>query len=193
MSDANAIILGYAKIFTAPQGEAFPAASVAYGSSWGGNWLYLGDTLEPLSFGGDRTQFDVEIQQAITPVKSIITKEERTIETVMAEHNVILLNSLLLGTLVGQAGTPSYYYTIDFGGKTIPNVVAVGFEALWQTAAGVQTPVRWMFYRGSIVQNGPIVYDKNGVAGLPVKINTYVDTSQPANKQMGRFQVVTAA
>lgn len=193
MSDPNAIILGYAKIWTAPYGSAFPAASVAYGTAWGGSWLYLGDTLEPLSFGGNRATFAVEIQQSTSIVKEIVTKDERNFKTVMAEHNVLMLNQLLLGTLVGTAGTPSYYYTIDYGGSAIPNVLAVGFEALWQTAAGVQTPIRWMFYRGSIIQDGDIKYDKGGVAGVPINIKTYVDTTQVAGKQIGRFQIVVAA
>lgn len=195
MSDPNAIILGYAKIWTAPVGTAFPAATIAFGTAWGGAWLYLGDTLEPLSFGGDRAQFDVMIQQSTSIVKSIITQDQRNFSTVMAEHDILLLNQLLLGTVVNTApgsGTPGYY-TIDFGGKSIPNVLAVGFEAIWQNEAGVQTPIRWMFYRGSIIQNGEIVYDKEGVAGVPINIMTYTDLTQPVNKQLGRLQLVYSA
>lgn len=191
MSDSNAIILGYAKIWTAPQGTAFPAATLAYGASWP-SFLYLGDTLEPLTLGGDREQFDVEIQQSISVVKSIITKDEKNFTTVMAEHDILLLNQLLLGTAVNTApgsGTPGYY-TLDYGGKQIPNVLTVGFEALWQDAAGNQTPIRWMFYKASIIQDGDIVYDKGGVAGIPIRIQTYNDSTQPVNKQMGRLQIV---
>jgi hypothetical protein len=195
MSDANNIILGYAKVWTAPYGEAFPAATIGYGTSWGGNWTYLGDTLEPLSFGGDRTQFDVEIQQATTAVKSVITKDERNFKTVMSEHTTTVLNQLLLGTLVNTApgsGT-SGYYTIDFGGNQIPNILAVGFEANYQLAAGTQLPIRWMFYRGSILQDGDIVYDRDGVAGIPVNIKTYIDTTKASGKQLGRLQIVYSA
>lgn len=195
MADANAIVLGYAKIWTAPYGSAFPAATIGYGTAWGGSWTYLGDTLEPLTFGGDRTQFDVEIQQAIAPVKSIITKDQRSFSTVMAEHDILLFNQLLLGTAVNTApgsSTPGYY-TLDYGGKQIPNVLAVGFESLWQKPDGTQTPIRWMFYRGSIMQDGDISYDKNGVAGVPIRIATYTDTTQTANKQTGRLQIVYAA
>lgn len=195
MTDANNIILGYAKIWTAAYGEAFPAATIGYGTAWGGGWTYLGDTLEPLSFGGDRTQFDVEIQQATTAIKSVITKDERNFKTVMSEHTTTILNQLLLGTLVNTApgsGT-SGYYTIDFGGSQIPNVLAVGFEALYQLASGTQLPIRWMFYRGSILQDGDIVYDRDGVAGIPVNIKTYADTTKVAGKQLGRLQIVYSA
>lgn len=187
---ADDIILGYAKIWTAPTGTAFPAATLAYGAAWP-NFTYFGDTLEALSFGGDRATFDVEIQQAITAVKTLITKDERNFKTKMARHDINMLNQLLLGTLVATSGTP-YYYTIDFGGKTIPNVLTVGFEALWQTDAGVQTPIRWMFYRGSIMQDGDIVYDKAGVAGVPINIRTYVDSTQPVGKQLGRLQIIVS-
>lgn len=195
MTDANNIILGYAKIYTAPYGTAFPAATVAYGASWGGSWTYLGDTLEPLSFGGDRSQFDVEIQQATAPVKSIITKETRNFKTKLSEHQATAINYLLLGTSVNTApgsGTKGYY-TIDFGGNQIPNVLAVGFEALYQLTDGTQLPIRWMFYKGSVLQDGDIVYDKAGVAGIPVNIKTYADTTQTAGKQMGRLQIVYSA
>lgn len=192
MSDPNNIILGYAKIWTAPYGTAFPAATIAYAASWGGAWTYLGDTLEPLTFGGDRATFQVEIQQSTSVIKEVITKDERNFKTVLAEHSAANLNQLLLGTLVTTApgsGTPGYY-TIDFGGSAIPNILAVGFEALFQNAAGVQTPIRWMFYRGSILQDGDVVYDKAGVAGIPINIKAYVDTTQAAGKQLGRYQEV---
>ena len=190
-SASDDIVVGYAKIFTAAYGTAFPAPTVAFGASWGAGWTYLGDTLEPLSMGGDRSMFDVEIQQAIAPVKSIITKDERNFKTKMARHNVLMLNQLLLGTLTAVGGSP-YYYTIEFGGKSVPNVLAVGFEALWQTEDGVQTPIRWMFWRGSIMQDGDIVYDKAAVAGVPVNIKTYFDTTKTTNKQVGRLDIVVA-
>lgn len=195
MTDANNIIVGYARIYTAPYGETFPAATLAYGTTWGGNWTYLGDTVEPLSFGGDRTQFDVEIQQAIAPVKSIITKETRNFKTKLSEHDALALNQLLLGTSVNTApgsGTKGYY-TIDFGGNQVPNILAVGFEALYQLTSGTQLPIRWMFYKGSIMQDGDIVYDKAGVAGIPINIKTYVDTTKATNKQLGRLQIVYSA
>lgn len=195
MADANAIILGFAKIWTAPYGTAFPTATIAYGSAWGGAWTYLGDTLEPLTLGGDRAQFEVEIQQALSPVKTIITKDSKSFSTTMAEHDILLFNQLLLGTAVNTApgsGTPGYY-TLDYGGKSTPNILAVGFESLWQNAAGTQTPIRWMFYRGQIIMDGEITYDKNGVAGIPIRINTLTDSTQATNRQMGRLQIVYSA
>ena len=195
MTDANNIILGYAKIWTAPYGTAFPAATIAFGTSWGGSWAYLGDTLTPLSFGGERTQFDVEIQQATAPVKSIITKETRNFKTSLSEHQATALNYLLLGTSVNTApgtGTKGYY-TIDFGGNQIPNVLAVGFEALYQLTDGTQFPMRWMFYKGSILQDGDIVYDRAGVAGIPINIKTYADTTKVVGKQIGRFEQIYSA
>jgi hypothetical protein len=191
MSDPNAIILGYAKIWTAPYGEAFPSAAIGFGVAWGGNWAYLGDTTEPLTFGGTRNTFQVEIQQSTSVIKEIITKDERNFKTSLAEHNATALNQLLLGTLVNvQTGGSPYYYAIDFGGNAIPNVLSVGFEAVYQLAAGTQYPLRWMFYRGSIMQDGDIKYDKAGVASIPINITTFVDTTKAAGKQLGRYQAV---
>lgn len=188
------ILIGYAKIWTAPVGEAFPAATVGYGVAWGGNWAYLGDTLEPLSLTVDRTTFEVEIQQSNQPVKQSITAQPINFSTTMAEHTITILNKVLLGTAVSTAaatGVPGYD-TLEFGGETTPNVLAVGFEALYQTAANVSLPVRYMFWRGSITLNGDIPFDKGAPAGVPINIQVLSDTTQAVGHQTGRIQIVNA-
>lgn len=188
------ILIGYAKIWTAPVGTAFPAATVAYGASWGGSWAYLGDTLEPLTLTVDRTTFEVEIQQSNQAVKQAITGQPISFSTTMAEHTADLLNKVLLGTVVttpAATGVPGYD-TLEFGGETIPNVLAVGFEALYVTAANVSLPVRYMFYRGSITMGGDISFDKGAAAGIPVNVQVLSDTSKAVGKQTGRIQIVNS-
>jgi len=124
---ADDIILGYAKIWTAPTGTAFPAPSIGYGVDWGGAWTYFGDTLTPLTFGGERAVYDVMIQQSTASQKSIVTKDEHNFKTVMARHDVNMFNLLLLGTLTNTApgsGTPGYY-SIVFGGTQSPTRLPV--------------------------------------------------------------------
>lgn len=189
---ADDIILGYAKIWTAPTGTAFPAPSIGYGVAWGGAWTYFGDTLTPLAFGGDRAVYDVMIQQSTASQKSIVTKDEHNFKTVMARHDVNMFNLLLLGTLTNTApgsGTPGYY-SIVFGGAQSPTRLAVGFEALYQTDAGVKTAIRWMFYLGSVLMDGDIVYDREKEAGIPINIKTYSDTTKAVGQQSGRFDLI---
>lgn len=189
------ILIGYAKIWTAPVGTAFPAASIGYGVAWGGAWTYLGDTLEPLSLTIERTTFEVMIQQSNQPVKQAITDQPINFSTTMAEHTAGLLNKVLLGTVVTTApatGVPGYD-TLEFGGETTPNVLAVGFEALYQTAANVSLPVRYMFWRGSITLGGDIPFDKGAAAGIPINIQVLSDTTKAVGQQTGRIQIVNVA
>ena len=188
------ILIGYAKIWYAPVGEAFPdETGVAYGVAWGGNWAYLGDTTEPLTLAVDRTVFDVNIQQSNVPVKQSITQQTINLQTTLAEHTITALQLVFLGTPSSAASSTNQraYSQLTFGGETAPALYAWGFEALYKTAANVSLPVRYLFYKGSLTLNGNIPFDKGAVAGIPVQITVLADTTKAIGAQTGIIQQVT--
>lgn len=190
------ILIGYAKIWYAPVGEAFPdETSIGYGIAWGGNWTYLGDTTEPLTLNVERNVFDVEIQQSNVPVKQSITKQTISLKTTLAEHTVVHLQLAFLGTASSTASGSGQkpYSQLQFGGDTNPAYYAWGFEALYQTSTNVNEPVRYLFWKGSLTLDGNIPFDKGKVAGLPVSITVLADTTKPVGYQTGIVQQVTGA
>lgn len=190
------ILVGYAKIWYAPVGTAFPdETTIGYGTAWGGAWTYLGDTLEPLELAVDRETFEVEIQQSNSPVKQSITKQTINLNTTLAEHTVVNLQLAFLGTASSTASGSGQkpYSQLAFGGETAPDVYAWGFEVLYQTSANVNEPVRYLFWKGSLSLNGNISFDKGAAAGIPVSIIMLADTTKPSGIQTGYVQQVTGS
>lgn len=194
MANEN-ILIGYAKVWSAPVGETLPdETSIAYGADWGGNWVYLGDTLEPLELSFDVEKFDVDIQQALAPVKSSRTAQKPMIKSVLAENTVLTLQKMLGGTAtptaagVGQVGFTEF----KFGGETAIDFFAWGFEVVYVDADGVTLPVRYFYHRGSITLDGSISFAKDAAAGIPFEITVLDDTSQPVGEQTGIIHYITA-
>ena len=189
------ILVGYAKIWYAPLGTAFPdETTIGYGVSWP-SWTYLGDTTEPLTLEVDRNVFDVEIQQSNIPVKQSITKQTISLKTTLAEHTVTNLQLAFLGTASSTASGSGQkpYSQLAFGGETNPDYYAFGFEALYQTATNINEPVRYLFWKGSLTLDGNIAFDKGAAAGIPISITILADTSKPVGIQTGYVQQVTGS
>lgn len=190
------IVVGYAKIWYAPTGEADPdETSVAYGADWGGNWTYLGDTLEPLTMATEVERLDIEIQQSTAPVKQNKIKEIFRLNTTMAEHTGTLLNLLFGGTLTATAAGASQkgFDSLVFGGETDIDIYKWGFESLYKDASNNQHPIRYFFHKGSIALNGDVPFDKGAPTGIPIQITILTDTTQSIGEQIGTTHIVKAA
>ena len=190
------ILIGYGKIYRAPVAEANPdETSVAWGAAWGGNWTYLGDTLEPATMGAEFEIVDVNIEQSNAPVKQSRVNEIIRISTSVAEHTATLMQLLLGGTVTTTAAGASQkgFDSLPFGGETNVPIYKWGLEALRVDSTGVSQPVRWFFHKGSVGLNGDIPYDKRNAAGVPIQITMLSDTSQAVGAQLGELQIVTAA
>lgn len=189
------ILIGYAKVWLAPVGEAFPdETSIDYGDAWGGNWEYIGDTLEPLVVAVERNVVAVEIQQATTPVKESITSMVPSLQTTVAVHSMDLLNKVLGGTLTTTAAGAGQkaWQRLQFGGEADIDYFAVGFEALYKTSGNVQEPVRYLFWKGSLTLNGNINFDKGAPTGIPINITILTDTAKALGEQLGEIHYITA-
>lgn len=189
------ILIGYARLWLAPVGEAFPdETTIDYGDAWGGNWAYVGDTLEPLVVALERNIVSVEIQQATTPVKESIVSMVPSLQTTVAVHSMTLLNQILGGTLTTTAAGASQkgWQRLQYGGEADIDYFAVGFEALYKTSLNVQEPVRYLYWKGSLTLNGNINFDKGAPTGIPINITILTDTSQASGMQLGEIHYITA-
>lgn len=189
------ILVTPATIYYAPVGEALPdETSVGYGDAWGGNWVDLGYTLEPVSLSYETETFELEVEQITLPVRRVRTKETVMIETSLAEMTATNLALVVDGTAtttaagVGQVG----FDEILAGGSVDLSEYAWGFEGFRVTAANVRLPVRVFLYRGQAVLNGQLTFAKGAGVGIPIQIKALPDTTQTAGEQILVIHNVTA-
>ncbi len=189
------ILVTPATIYYAPVGEALPdESSIDYGEAWGGNWVNLGFTLEPVALSYETETFELEVEQITLPVRRVRTKETVMIETALAEMTGANLALVVDGTVtttaagVGQVG----FDEILAGGSVDLSEYAWGFEGFRVTSANVRLPVRMFLYRGNAVLNGQLTFAKGAGVGIPIQIKALPDTTQDAGEQILVIHNVTA-
>lgn len=189
------ILVTPATIYYAPVGETLPdESSIDYGEAWGGNWVNLGYTLEPVSLSYETETFELEVEQITLPVRRVRTKETVMIETTLAEMTATNLALVVDGTAtttaagVGQVG----FDEILAGGSVDLSEYAWGFEGFRVTAANVRLPVRMFLYKGNAVLNGQLTFAKGAGVGIPIQIKALPDTTQDPGEQILVIHNVTA-
>jgi hypothetical protein len=190
------ILAAPARVLYAPVGETLPSEnSVAFGGVWGGNWVSVGYTLEPVVLKYERSMETVRGQQSPAPLKRFITEEEATIETTLAEFTGDNLNLALDGTLTKTAAGASQVQKeeIESGGDYNLTERAWGFEGLYEDASGNQFPVRMFIYKGVATINGDLQFSREEATGIPLVINCNADVNKTAGKQLMKIQKVLAA
>ena len=189
------ILLSPARIFKAPIGEALPNPnSVAYGGTWGGNWVDIGYTLTPITVGYSQDLFKLEVEQITLPVKGLVTMEEVTIETTLAEITAANLTLAFGGSVATTAaGTGQVALEqLTSGGSSSISYYAWGLEGLYIDSSNNQLPVRILIYRGSATLNGSLTFSKKAAVGIPLTINAWADTTKAVGAQLWAFQKTTA-
>lgn len=189
------ILVSGAWLWYAPEDEPRPdETSIDVGEDWGGNWDWLGLTTTPLTLNLASEEFEVDVQQLSTAILSSITSEEITLTTTLAEQTAAYLELLFGGNITTTAAGASQrgYTELKFGGRTTRTVYSVGFEVIHTIANGTRLPLRLFFHRAQLTLSGDIVYDKGGVAGLPISITVLADDAQATDEKLGVWQKVTA-
>lgn len=190
------ILVTPAKIYRAPVATAVPdETSVAYGAAWGGAWVDLGYTLEPVSLSYEAETFKLMVEQLTAPVRSVRQEETVSIETVLAEITGANLGLVLDGTVTTTAAGAAQtgYDAVEAGGSPAISEYAWGFEGYRLGASNVKLPVRVFVYRGVAVLNGQLTFAKSAGVGIPLRIEVLPDTEKVAGKQLLLIHNVTAA
>lgn len=189
------ILMSPAKIYYAAVGTALPNPnSVPYGTAWGGTWADLGYTLTPIEVGYSQDLFKLEVEQITLPIKGLITMEEVTIETTLAEITAVNMLLAFGGAVTTTAAGTSQVALEELksGGNSSINYYAWGLEGLYVDSLNNQLPVRILIYRGSAVLNGNLSFSKKAPVGLPLQITAWADTTKALGAQLWTFQKTTA-
>ncbi len=189
------ILITPARVYKAPVGEALPDEStIDYDEAWGGNWVDVGYTLQPLSMSYDRTLFDLMVEQVNGSVKRRVTDEKLMFETVLAEATPTNIQFGIGGSVTTTAAGTSQvaYQELKAGGGLTLDELAWGFEGFYENATGVKFPVRLFVYKANAILNGPLTFAKAAAAGVPLQIQALNDTTKTIGQQKISIQRVTA-
>ena len=195
MSTAD-IIIGPARIFYAPIGEALPdETTIEYGEAWGGNWEEIALTKTPFTMNRDLSTVDVMVEQSTLPVKRVATEEKVAFETTLAELTADYLQLAMEGTVTDTAAGAAQVgmEELEAGGQAILTERTWAVEGLYTTTAGVNFPIRIQIYRATAVLNGELTFGKADSAGIPLRIDALGDLSKAVGKQLFKVQKVLAA
>lgn len=126
----NVVLPGPVRVFIAPYVanaiEAPPANTVAYGASWGGNWVDIGYTKGGGNIKIDEEVYSVTADQSKTPILDRKVGETATLEAVLLEatlenlHTALGIGELTIGSTVTSFGSD--------GDETQPTYVTIGVE-----------------------------------------------------------------
>lgn len=193
------VILGPGKLWRAPVGTASPDEStVAYGATWGGAWVNMGDFPEgsPITISLSEEVYKAYSEQSTVAQAVTRTKREAMVKGALLELTVANWAIALQGTAAATAaagGGQKGYSEIPFGAQTDVTLYKWGIEALRVDAANNNQPIRWFFHKGFFRMTGDVSYSKTKESSLPFEITVIGDSTQSAGQELGVLQIVTAA
>ncbi|RJQ32786.1 MAG: hypothetical protein C4589_00190 [Peptococcaceae bacterium] len=162
-------------VWSAPLGVDRPYEDVAYGANWAG-WKRLGYTSAPLTANLERSRINKMVEQSRTKIGSVVSEENLTLETTLAE---LTLDNLALawgGRVTHQAaGTGQTGYELLRGGGQISlETLQWGMEGLYTNPDGVDLPLR-LFVIGEAQLGGQLTFAKSEQVGIPLRVEASFD------------------
>lgn len=187
-----------AVLWIAPEGEALPdETDIDAGEDWGGEWVKVGFTKEPLSFLYEFEEAELAVEQYLGPLDRRRTEEHGTFETVLSETTALNLAYAAGddGTLVTEeaAGAAQKgYEELEIGNEPRLEKWVAGFEGYFYDDDDNEQPVRVFFTRGTININGELSFSQkdDDYTGIPVQIKALADPDN--NGKLFKWQRVTA-
>ncbi|MEI8167114.1 MAG: hypothetical protein WCG26_12080 [Chloroflexales bacterium] len=195
--NASDIIVTGARVFLAPitaTPVTLPLASVAVGAAWPTGWVDVGFTLEPTKLTYKFDMLEIFVEQSFSPVRRRRTKEEVTVETVLAEHTTGNLATAMAGlstTTAAATGVPGYESFSVGGDPNLPTMM-VGIEGAYNDEENNFFPVRMFLYQATVSDGGTLEFGKDKPAGIPLKLLALPDLTKAKNLQLLLIQRVTA-
>jgi len=169
------ILKSGAVAWIAPTGEAFPdETSVDAGAVWGGNWVRIGYTKEPLKLMYEDEEHDVEVEEVLMAISRKKTGEKSEIETVLSELTADYLQYALDGavTTVSAGSGQKAYEQLLAGDDSEKTVYTIGFEGIRYNSSGVALPLRIGYYRCTLRLNGELKFSRrdDDHTGVPLQV-----------------------
>ena len=182
-------------VYYAPLGSSLPADTVAAGTAWGGAWVKVGYTSEPLTAKPAYTAVDIEIEQALTPVNRVKSKESLELETTLAEFYLDGLQLGIGGTVSPTAAGESQpgKEELDVGGVAALDKRMWGFEGSYIDEDGATFPIRLFVHRATAIVNGNLTFAKANPTGIPLQVSALADMTQSAGERLFKLQKILEA
>lgn len=174
------IIVSPARVLYSPVATTLPANTVLPGGAWPSGWVEIGYTKEPLKFSYTFDALDIFVEQHLGPVGRVKTKEELTLETVLAEFNATNLDVAWDGQPTVQASDE----TFEIGDYRFLAQRQWGFEGDYIDGDGDYLPIRAFVWKATAVAGGELTLSKSDTTGVPLKIAALVDTSQTVKERL---------
>lgn len=178
----------------APVGESLPdETTVAYGASWGGNWVELPRLADPLAMEYTEVSVEADEQDALAPVEDYVTEERFRLRSSFNRTTGDLLALLTGATNTDTAAGASQkaYSRILGGGNPFRTKYVVGFEGYRPDTAGTLQPVRFFFYKARFKLEIGLTQSKRDVSKNFFSIMTFADTSKAVGQQHFEWHIVT--
>lgn len=184
---SNVVIAGPVLVYVATAGEAAPAASIAKGTAWGGNWVEVGFTSGGVELQVETEKFAVETDQYNAPVKDFITKQEATFKFQALEATLTNLKQAMgYGTITSGSTESTLGVSAQDG---IPTAYAFGFEGFAPGATSSASYYRRIIiWNGSPQQPGALSHTKDGVVTVEYNVRALAYPSATASERL--FKVI---
>ena len=191
--NASDIIVTGARVFVAPVGSTLPAPSLAVDAAWPTGWVDVGFTLEPTKLNYKFDVLEIFVEQSMGAVRRRRTKEEASVETVLAEHTggSLALALAAVATTVAATTTVVGYETVTLGGDPNLPLYMVGVEGGYNDADEDFFPIRLFLWLATPADGGTLEYAKDKPAGITLKLNALADASKPRKEQLIKIVRVT--
>lgn len=200
MPEAIADVLkSKAVVWIAPAGEARPdETSVAAGAAWGGNWVKVGWTKEPLTMLYEYETHQFHVEQILAAIDEQKTSESLALETVLSEATALNLDYLSGGdgtnvTTTAAGASQVGYEELDIGDNPVLEKWAVGFEGINYDETDGALPVRIFIDRATVKINGELEFSQKNddYTGIPLQVFGLANTA--SSNRLFTWQRVTAA
>lgn len=190
------IMVGPVVLWYAPVGETLPDAdAVAFGVAWGGNWTEVASTTKaPLSMSYESGEEDIEVEEALAPVRRHRVSEKLVLETTLAEITCANLEAAT-GESAGAQAADATHVALEYisgGGRVELTERAWGFEGMYVDASGDRFPVRFFIYKATAKLNGKLEFGKKGFPGIGFQVSALADLTQSVGSNLFKFEKVTA-
>lgn len=195
--NSDDVFVGAANLLYAPLGTSLPdetSVDVNDFTDWPSGWIHLGYTSDGPAFNYGYETFEVQAQQATTPLRRKKTTETLTITAGLlqysAEHLALITNGTVTSTAAG-ASQKAYKKVVGGGSVELPEWM-FAIEGAQLDDDGDLQPYRFFVLKANITSNGETTFAKDGATVLPVIINALLDDDKAVGEQLYEAHFVTA-
>lgn len=187
--DAENVLVGSGLLYVAPIGTALPDLTETP-VTWPVGWVEVGYTEDGVEIQHAPTFKDIEVDEEMDPVKTVLTGNKMTVAAKLAEATLENMKYAIPGSTITTvaAGVSNVgSKTLKFGSPaTVPEAL-VGFQGT--SPEGFERV--FIMYRGQQVGTMASSYKKADKVLVPVEFRGLADSSKPKGERLGFITDIT--